>query len=69
MTIYAAIEAAFAASSLERTDFNRTRFQEGWSSALNAYVGGPSRGEAWDVGRRAGKAYYLKVSAMERASA
>lgn len=56
--VNAAVNAAFAATSLERTDHNLLRFHEGWNSSFNAYVGGPSRGDAWKLGRRAGLVYY-----------
>lgn len=60
--IRAAVNAAFAATSLERTKDNLLRFGEGWDSAMNAYVGGPSRGDAWKLGRRAGLVYYGAAS-------
>ena len=53
-----AVNAAFAASSLARNYHNFLDFSDGWDSSLNAYVGGPSRGDAWATGRRAGLVYH-----------
>lgn len=65
LNVQHAVKAAFAASSLERNDFNFMRFSEGWGSAFNAHVGGPSRGDAWKLGRRAGRVYYGFSSFMD----
>lgn len=59
----AAISAAFAVAYPHgATPEQLSNFEDGFSSAMNAYVGGPSRGDAWTIGRRAGLAYYSAVS-------
>jgi len=60
-----ATRAAFAASSLERTEGNLHEFGEGWVAGLNAWPDDPTHSDAWKVGRRAGQVYSGAVPALE----